>query len=137
MDICSGGLELDLESHEANIEPDEANIESDEVHSKGEDIDLDVSLNIANSSPERNNVEGGIQISDDPETDQEIGSIEVSSEVASQAKDDLSNDGGSFEMSLRHFEDGTVCTGLLPMSENFSSIQEQICVVQSKGRLPE
>ena len=136
LDICSGGLELDLESHEANIEPAEANLESDEVHSKEEEaIDLDVSLNIANSSPERNNVEGGIQISGDPEKDEEISSIEVSSEVASQAKDDLSNDGGSFEMSLRHFEDGTVCTGLLPMSENFSSIQEQICVVQSNVRV--
>jgi len=130
LDICSGGLELDLESHEANIEPAEANLESDEVHSKEEEaIDLDVSLNIANSSPERNNVEGGIQISGDPEKDEEISSIEVSSEV------DLSNDGGSFEMSLRHFEDGTVCTGLLPMSENFSSIQEQICVVQSNVRV--
>ena len=126
MDICSGGLEVDLEIHEANIEPDEANIESDEVHSKGEDIDLDVSLNIANSSPERNNVEGGIQISDDPETDQEIGSIEVSSEAASQAKDDLSNDSGSFEMPLRHFEDGTVCTGLLAMSENWQRFAKSI-----------
>jgi len=124
--------EADLESDEANIEFDEGNLKTDEVYFEGEeDVDLDISLYLASSSPRKKDFEQGIQTLDEPGTDQATVVTEGSEEVASQARGDISAN-SSLEMTLPLFEDDTVCSDLPAMSEHFSTIQEQLCVVQEK-----
>jgi len=143
LDICNETSDS-LEAEEANLETDyvdfeadEANPAADEVNfEEEEDVDLDISLYLASSSPRKNKFEEGIQISDELGTDQAIGVSEFSEEIAGS---DIVANNSTLEMSLQLFEDETACSELPIMPEQFLSIQEQLGNVQEKlmsSRLP-
>ena len=143
LDICnetSDSLEADeanLETDYVDFEADEANPAADEVNfEEEEDVDLDISLYLASSSPRKNKSEEGIQISDELGTDQAIGVSELSEEIAGS---DMGANNSTLEMSLQLFEDETACSELPILPEQFLSIQEQLGNVQERlmsSRLP-
>ena len=144
MDICNETSDS-LEAEEANLETDyvdfeadEANHAADEVNfEEEEDVDLDISLYLASSSPRKNKFEEGIQISDELGTDQAIGVSEFSE--AEIAGSDIGANNSTLEMSLQLFEDETACSEPPIMPEQFLSIQEQLGNVQERlmsSRLP-
>jgi len=138
LDICnhtSDSLEPDeanLETGYVDFEADEANPAVDEVNfEEEEDVDLDISLYLASSSPRKNSiVEESVQISDELGTDQALGVSEFSDEIA--VTSDIGANNSTLEMSVQLFEEDTACTGLPNMPEQFLSIQEQLGIVQEK-----
>ena len=122
--------EGDLESDEAIIEFDEANLNTDEVNfEEEEEVDLDISLYLASSSPRKIDFEEGTF--DEPGTEEAHVLSQVSEEVASPARGDLGAN-NSLEMTLPLITDDTSSSDIPTMSEHFSTIQEQLCVVQEK-----
>jgi len=137
LDIChhtSDSLEPDeanLETGYVDFEADEANPAADEVNfEEEEDVDLDISLYLASSSPRKNSIEESVQIFDDLGTDQALGVSEFSDEIA--VTSDIGANNSTLEMSVQLFEEDIACTGLPNMPEQFLSIQEQLGIVQEK-----
>ena len=124
--------EADLESDEAINELDEANLKTDEVNfEEEEEVDLDISLYLASSSPRKIDFEEGIQTFDEHGTEEAYVVSKVSEEVAPPARGDLGAN-NSLEMTLPLITDDTSSSDIPTMSEHFSTIQEQLCVVQEK-----
>jgi len=134
LDIChrtSDSLEpdeADLETDYVDFEADDkANSAVDEVNfEEEEDVDLDISLYLASSSPRKNSIEESVQISDD----QALGLSEFSDETA--VTSDIGANDSTLEMPVQLFEEDTACNGLPIVSEQFLSIQEQLGIVQEK-----
>ena len=131
MDICNETSDS-LEAEEANLETDYVDFEADEANpaadeenlEEEEDVDLDISLYLASSSPRKNNIEEYVQVSDELGTDQALGVSEFAEEIATSDS--------TLEMSLQLFEDDTACSELPILPEQFLSIQEQLGIVQEK-----
>jgi len=138
LDICHQTADS-LEPEEANLETDyvdfeadEANPAADEVNfEEEEDVDLDISLYLASSSPRKNCIDESVQISDELETDQALGVSEFSDEIA--VTSDIGANNSTLEMSVQLFEEeDAACSELPIIPEQFLSIQEQLGIVQEK-----